>query len=504
MFNRSAEKNLVKWLSAKRRKPLILRGARQVGKSTLIRMFARNAGIVLNEINLERHRGLDDLFGSTKTDQILREFEGIVGRNIRQENSLLFLDEIQATPKALLALRYLHEDHPTLPVIAAGSLLEFTLADHSFSMPVGRIEYLHLHPASFREFLKAVDPNLAEQLDKFSLETPLPDSTHQKLLDRQREYFFVGGMPEAVSVFKETQSLAEVSAVHRSIANTYQDDFSKYPQRHDKLLLEKIFAQIPRNLGRKVKYTNFDSDTRAAKIRASIEMLTKARVCHPVYHSHCNGVPLYADIKENTYKLLFMDIGLANHICGLDWLAVSSLTEQQLVNEGGMAEQFIGQHLVNLDDGLSSPRLCYWLREAKTANAEVDYVISSGNWIIPIEVKAGKSGSLKSLHHFVYQKGAKQAVRFDLNNAGSQIVNHSVTVGNEAENVAFSLISLPLYAVEFLPQLIKERRKQPCPKCGGPLEKRTGRHGDYLACTGYPKETCRYTISIKKLAKTEP
>ncbi len=459
MLKRFSEKYLDDWYRNKRRKPLVLRGARQVGKSTLVRIFAEKNRLILNEINLERNILLNDVFKTMDTSLILRELEALSGKNIRAEDSILFLDEIQATPYALQALRYFFEDMPDLPVIAAGSLLEFTLADHHFSMPVGRIEYFHLYPLSFSEYLAALEPGLLKYIEELDL-NGIPAAAHQKLLHRQREYFFIGGMPEAVARYKESGSLAEATTVHRTIVNTYQDDFAKYARQQDLALLQKVFSAIPRRLGQKTKYSNISREERTKKIKDTIALLAMARVCHPVYHSHCTGVPLNADIDELTYKLIFLDIALAGHICGIDWLTISSYDDLRLINEGGLAEQFVGQHLLDLNKGIDPPRLHYWLRQRKSANAEVDYVISRGDLVVPIEVKSGKSGSLKSLHQFVYQKGVGLAVRFDLNQPGLQQVSHTIRTANGNKKVQFSLLSLPLYAVEQLPRLIDTLRRK--------------------------------------------
>lgn len=458
MIHRSAEKLLAAWLGKETRKPLVLRGARQVGKSTLVRQFARENGLLLNEVNLERHLRLDDVFKTTNVQNICRELEAITGRDPKGKRSLLFLDEVQATPQALMALRYFYEELPELPIIAAGSLLEFTLADHAFSMPVGRIEYYHLHPVSFAEFVEAVEPALSKYLLELTPSSPPPDTAHQKLTQLQRQFFFVGGMPEAVANYQKNKSLAAVSEVHRAIYGTYQDDFAKYARRNDLLLLQKVLAFIPRSLGKKIKFSTIDREQRSLKIKEAVDLLAKARVCHKVCHSHCTGLPLFAESNDSVYKLLFMDIGLANHVCGVDWAAISGMDDQQLVNEGGLAEQFIGQHLVNFSQGLEAPQLQYWLREGKTANAELDYVISRGNWIIPVEVKAGKSGSLKSLHQFMYHKNLRLAVRFDLNPPSYQEVAHTIITAEGSVEVKFLLISLPLYAVGELARIIDEQR----------------------------------------------
>jgi len=455
MLARTAEKQLHSWLHKKSRKPLVLRGARQVGKSTLVRSFAAKNNLTLNEVNLERNLFLDPVFQKLDTNVIIRELEALVGRSILTPDAILFLDEIQATPNALQALRYLFEDFPNLPVIAAGSLLEFTLADHHFSMPVGRIEYFHLYPMSFREYLNALDPDLLPHLDRIDYSLSLPTAAHMRLSMKLREYFFTGGLPEAVNVYVESKSLAEVSAIHRNIINTFQDDFAKYSKHNNLLLLQKTFNHIPRSLGKKIKYSNISRENRTVQVKNAISLLTKARICHQIFHSHCSGLPLHADIVDNIYKLIFLDIGLVNTICGIDWLTISSFLDHQLVNEGALAEQFIGQHLINLSDGLDTPHLHYWHREGKSTNAEVDYVVTSGNQIVPVEVKAGKSGSLKSLQQFVNHKKTKLAVRFDLNLPSLQTVQHTTRTADGDKKVTLELLSLPLYAVEELPRILK-------------------------------------------------
>lgn len=455
IISRSAEKHLDLWYERKGRKPLVIRGARQVGKSTLVRRFAKNNGLVLNEINLEQNLYLDDFFKSLDMGDIIKELSALVGRNLMSPGSLLFLDEIQATPHAIQALRYFYEDRPDIPVISAGSLLEFALADHHFSMPVGRIEYYHLGPITFNEFLNAIESDMDSFLSGFHVNQTIPITAHKKLIKRQREYLFVGGMPEAVSVYVEKGGLTDVSAVHRSIADTYQDDFSKYAKQKDLVLLQKIFRQIPRIIGQKVKYSNISRENKSREVKAVIDLLVKARVCHQVFHSHCSGVPLMADINENVYKLLFMDVGMAAYITGLDWIALQSLDGQSLVNEGILAEQFVGQHLIN---PFEPPQLTYWLREAKSTNAEVDYVTTSGNQVIPIEVKAGKSGTLKSLQQFAFNKHASLCIRFDLNPPDVGEITHAARVSNGSVPVSYKLLSLPLYLVEEIPRLLEEVR----------------------------------------------
>ena len=305
---RLVEKSLREWLDSYRRKPLIIRGARQVGKSTLVRMFAENANLDLIEINLERYLYLDDIFKTFDLNIMLKELEGISGKSITK-NTLIFLDEIQATPNAIASLRYFYEDAAHIPVIAAGSLLEFTLSRHNFSMPVGRVDYRYLGPMTFNEYLLNLYPDLLKYTSTVEQLNNIPEIIHFKLVGKFKEYLFVGGMPEAVLGYKETNQLNEVKAIHRSICDTYMDDFSKYAHSKDLLLLQKIFRAIPQNIGQKVKYSHYSKDHTSKKIKFCMELLMKAKICNPAYSSTCSGLPLEATISRNTYKLMFLDVG---------------------------------------------------------------------------------------------------------------------------------------------------------------------------------------------------
>lgn len=457
-FKRDSDGFLVEWFRSARRKPLVIRGARQVGKTSLVRAFAKEQGLNLCEINLEKHLVLDDVFRSFDLRRINQELEAITGVRPDKEGTLLFLDEIQSTPHALAALRYYQEEQPGLPVIATGSLLEFALSRADISMPVGRVIYFHLFPLSFREYLGALEPGLLKYLDGIARDMALPENAHRRLLETQREFLFVGGMPEAVSVYQQTGSPVEVHEVHRSILDTYRDDFHKYARQKDLIRLQKVYAQIPRQLALKTKFSQYDPEARAAEVRLAIDLLTKARVCYPVVRSHCNGIPLAAEADESSFKLIFLDVGLAAHLLGLQWNSLREWTEDRLVNEGGLAEQFIGQHLLNLDGGRQSPELYYWLREGKANNAEVDYVIAVDGRVYPVEVKAGKGGSLKSLHQYMYQKEARTAFRFDLNPPSHQKLRPSLRIEGTQEKtgqVEFELLSLPLYAVGEIPRICR-------------------------------------------------
>ena len=288
--------NLKEWLHRPRRKPLVLRGARQVGKSTLIELFCEaEPDHDLVTVNLERHPHLAQAFASNDPGTILNLI-GAVSDTPLSDRSILFLDEIQAAPSAFASLRYFFEDMPDRPVVAAGSLIEFMLSDHTFSMPVGRIEYLNLGPMTFTEFLMTVGQDrLAREIETFewpSSEDPTGPHPliHRHLLEFLRLYQFVGGMPEAVRVYSESENLPAVSAVHAAIVDTWRDDFPKYAARRDLTRMLRVFHFAARHPGRKVKYSNVSPDDQSATVRRDIDLLEMARVIARVTHSQCSGL----------------------------------------------------------------------------------------------------------------------------------------------------------------------------------------------------------------------
>lgn len=442
---------LTRWLHNKNRKPLIIRGARQVGKSTLVQLFAAQQGMTLMTANLERYPTLASTFASNDPEQILQQIEALPRMPAVNESALLFLDELQAVPEAIPALRYFYEDHPQLPLVCAGSLLEFVLAAHQFSMPVGRVQYLHMGPMTFSEFLLALgEDKLYQVVTQYQAGNEIGEMTHQRLLQLLRSYYFVGGMPEAVAAFAETRSYQAVSEVHNSIIETYRDDFPKYGKNRDQNRMLDVFNFAARNVGVKVKYSNISREDQSAVLKKDLELLCMARVISKVVHSHCSGLPLQASLEEKVYKLLFLDIGLMNAICGLNWRTLSQFDDLKLVNEGAIAEQFIGQHLQALLAESPNRELTYWLREGRSANAELDFVVALEGQIIPVEVKAGASGSMKSLHQFMAEKQAPFAVRFDAGLPAVSTVNAVVNSDNQRKDVNYTLVSLPLYLVERL------------------------------------------------------
>ena len=446
------------WLHAPRRKPLIVRGARQVGKSTMVELFAKSEGRDLRVVNLERHPDIAGVFASNDPTMILNRLDTLADAPL-SNRGILFLDEIQSAPAAIASLRYFFEELPELPLVAAGSLMEFALADRAFPMPVGRVDYLNVGPMTFTEFLRATGKTgLAAAIDDFEWppqeDTSIPSVIHERLLEQLRVYQFVGGLPEAVKVYADSGNLRAVSTVHASIVDTYRDDFPKYAPRRDMARMLRVFNFAARQPGRKVKYSNVSPDDQSATIRRDIDLLAMARVVDKVAHSACSGLPLQADLKEGVFKLVFLDVGLMNAICGVGWETLAGRTGTELVNAGTSAEQFIGQHLRYLLARRPNRELTYWLREGRANNAEVDYVVELGGRIVPLEIKAGRAGSLRSLHQFVAEKRPPIAVRFDASPPSAQDVDAKVMSKRGTQRVRYRLLSLPLYLAERLPEVV--------------------------------------------------
>ena len=451
---RKALDYLQSWKSQKTRKPLVLRGARQVGKSFLSHELAKSSFQNWVEINFEKQPEISELFQKKTPKAILPQLELKFETRIQPGKTLLFLDEIQAAPLVFASLRYFYEEMPELHVIAAGSLLDFMLEDHSFSMPVGRIEYCHLGPMTFEEFLIATERTQKETyLASYSMDKVMSPLIHNELMLALKEFMVVGGMPESILSFKQTGSFLECQKVKASLLATYQDDFNKYGKRVNTDHLRSVFQKIPQLVGGKFKATQVSRDEQAATIGKALHLLTLAKVADKIYHTDANGIPLRAERDERKFKPLFLDVGLMCQSCGLNSLDFEKAEDILLVNSGSICEQFIGQHLRSQKPFFEEPEIFYWAREKPQSSAEVDYVLSFGQNIIPIEVKAGKSNILKSIHTFLHKKKRNLAIRF--NSEIPTLTKEQATLPT-GEKISYSLLSLPLYMVGQLERLLKE------------------------------------------------
>ena len=439
------------WLKNPDRKPLVLRGARQVGKTWLVRELAQRHHLDLIEINLERFPNLADLFSENEPEDILKNIEAEFGKPIDPASSLLFLDEIQAAPQLFSTLRWFREDIPGFPVVAAGSLLEFSLNKYQYNMPVGRITYFYLEPMSFSEFVLATGNEiLYQRLLDFKLEKRIPESVHEKYLALYYNFCLVGGMPEVVNQWVSSKDVKSCIKLQQDLLATYRDDFHKYGGEIEAALLAKIMLSAAKQLGNKFVYSQVDPSRNSAQIKKSLTMLSQAKVCTRVLHTSGNGIPLGAQSNEKFFKSLFLDIGLISVQLGLSSTRPSEVKSIIFSNKGGLAEQFVGQQLRAAQSPLSDPQLFYWQRTGGRLG-EIDYIIQHGNRVVPVEVKSGKAGSMKSLHHFLAEKGLDFALRCNINQPSVKDMHIKTTSGIP---VSYRLLSIPVYLTERIGDLI--------------------------------------------------
>ena len=428
------------WIQSPLRMPLILRGARQVGKTWAVREFARQENLELVEINFELHPKTKEAFSNLEPEKILKALTFHGHPMVKAGSFLLFLDEIQECPQAIKALRYFKELMPELAVIATGSLMEFSLMKEKISWPVGRVEFAWLYPMSLSEFIEARgNPALAEILghDPFE-DKALSASIHAVALEELREYLFCGGMPAAVHALIATKDPAEVRKVHDAILFTYRGDFHKYAPRIDADLAEKLFMNAPTLVGSRFKYSHIDPDRRAAEIKPAVGALEKAGIIRLVLHTSAQAAPLAAHTNPRIAKLLFLDVGLMHAGLRIDREIVQS-PELLGIHRGAVAEQFVGQELLATTTPYNEPGLWFWNREALNSQAEVDFVIAPKATLIPIEVKSGASGRLKSLRSF-------------LDSHPNSDIGYRLYEGR-MEKGADGIVHLPLYFAGLLPHL---------------------------------------------------
>lgn len=453
-MERNVTTSLIEWLDSVTRKPLVLRGARQVGKTWLIRNLAKITKKQLIEVNFEKQPALASLFESNDPQTILLNLSTQLNEKIIPEKSLLFLDEIQSAPELLSKLRWFAEDLPQLPVVAAGSLLEFVLSQHAFSMPVGRISYMHVEPLSFEEFLSAKNKKgLIQFLENYAIEKKISKIIHEELMEIFKEYILVGGMPAVIVNWIADGSFTKVNQIQHDLLATYRDDFNKYKGRIVVERLDEVMMSIPKMLGQKFVYSRVNSSIQAATIKNVLSLLEKARICHRIKNTAANGVPLAAEIKDKNFKEIFLDIGLCGAALGLNLNQINAVKDIAFINHGGIAEQVVGQLLRTLPPVYMEPELFYWQRENPGANAEIDYIIQYTNHVIPVEVKAGSSGTLKSLHLFMSLKKFPLAVRINSDYPSKMTINQKNTLGDD---VSYNLISIPFYLIGQLYRLLSD------------------------------------------------
>jgi predicted AAA+ superfamily ATPase len=437
---RSVENDLISWKDHPNRKPLLIRGARQVGKSFVVEKIGATHFEKLVTINFEFEPQFIDCFATLDPTKIIRALEAILGEAIIAGSTLLFLDEIQDCPNAILSLRYFKEKMPKLHVIAAGSLLEFSLNSTELRKPVGRVQSLYMKPCSFKEFLLASgDHRLLDYLSTVSVNTGVEQPFHDLLLAKCREYFVIGGMPEVLNYYTNQKKYLGCEVIQGTILEYYEKDFPKYDEKINIKILQNIFRKIPSLVGKRVKFSEIDPDIQAREQKPCLTALSNAGLIYPIYHTSASGLPLNATLNEKKFKMLFLDLGLLEHASRIDMHTL--LTEDLiLINRGTLAEQFVGQELIAYSQNYEKPELYYWEREKKGAQAEVDYVMQWNGHIFPVEVKSGTTGRLKSLRVFMDEKKLTIGIR---------ISPHNLSFHD-------GILSLPFYMVHELPRILAQ------------------------------------------------
>lgn len=420
-FERHIDHELKEWRTSAIRKPLLLRGARQVGKSSTVREFGKQFDYFL-EINFEKKefREAKALFERSSSPKALcNEFSVMYNTPIIPGRTLLFLDEIQSCIPAISALRFFYEEYPELHVIAAGSLLEFALQEIP-SYGVGRIRSMFLYPFSFDEYLRATQQEmLADALQKASPEEPFSDAIHNTCLQAFLRFLFVGGMPQVVSTLANGGSLLECQQVLDDLTLTLYDDFSKYKERVPTSRLREVFASIIHQTGGKFTFSKASQDSNHGQIKQSVELLELAGVVHPVTHTSANGLPLAAEMNTKHRKFLIFDTGIYQRFLRLDLGQLLLAEHLEQINKGALAELFVGLEILKSAPSNFPTQLYYWQREKPGSSAEVDYVVQNHTDIVPVEVKSGTKGSMQSMFVFLSEKGYKYGIRCSMENFGT-------------------------------------------------------------------------------------
>lgn len=452
-YKRIIDHYLSEWASRDTRKPILLRGARQVGKSSAVRHLGQQFKNYV-EINFEMEPQYKAIFKpDLNVSRIVMQIAALSGSRIEEGETLLFMDEIQECPEAIMSLRFFKENLPKLHVIAAGSLLEFALAELP-TFGVGRIHSMFMYPMTFDEFLLANKEDLLlEARNGASALSPLPAPLHERLVNLLRTYMLVGGMPECVAKWVETHNYLLCQEVQDDILVSYEDDFPKYKKKADVNLLRNILRSAAIQATKKFVYSKV-GDYKNIEVKNALDLLILAGLLIPVTHTSANGLPLGSEADHSYRKILFFDCGLMLRLLGITTGDTTTLATQiltstaaDLVNKGTIAELVVGLEMLHYMTPNLRHELYYWVRLSKNSLAEIDYLLASHLQILPIEVKAGSQGGMKCLWSFMREKHLTEAIRCSLENFGS-FSHTDKEDGDTARNVSV----IPLYAVS---QIIK-------------------------------------------------
>lgn len=443
MFRRIALENLREWALKAERKPLVLRGARQVGKTTLVEMFAADFDHYIY-LNLEEKDNAE-LFATDSTfDDLLAGIFFKAKLPVDSPHTLIFIDEIQTEPKAVQALRYFYEKRPDLYVIAAGSLLESLMGRH-ISFPVGRVEYMVLHPCTFVEFLSAIgEEMLASQVEKVAV----PQSLHSYTLDLYKKYMIIGGLPEVVANYAQYHDMVRLSDVFNALLSGYRDDVEKYADnRKEQDSIRYILNYGWTSAGHRIQFAKFtNSSFKSADVSNAFRTLEKTLLLELVYPLTSTSFPILPDLKKSP-KLLWLDTGLVNYVAGMQEELLFTTDSDELWN-GDIAEHIVAQELLGATTTFGEKRL-FWVRDARNSQAEVDFVIRYKSHLLPIEVKTGANSKLRSLHLFMEESKENIALRLWNGPMTSDVITRS-------DGRPFTLYNIPLYYAGHLHTLMQQ------------------------------------------------
>ena len=409
----SALKN---WKSDANHKVLLVRGARQVGKTYIVRELAKDFKYFL-EVNFEKNPDVIHFFDQNLDPvRLCISLSAYYGIPVIDDKTLLFFDEIQSCPKAIQSLRFFYESKPALHVIAAGSLLEFALEDLT-SWGVGRIRSIYMYPMSFDEFLLAHNEDALIELKKnASSLNPLNQAFHEKLKDYLKRFLMIGGMPEAVKTFIGSSDLKSVQKVLSDITISYIDDFAKYKRRIPILRLREVLESVVKQSGGKYIYSKAGLLSNPTQAKEALDLLEMAGLVYKVYHSSGQGIPLGSDVNYKVFKALLHDNGIFQQLSGLRLSELLIANNIDMLNKGNIAEAFTGTELIKYSGAFEKGQIYYWHREKRGSTAEVDYLTEHQGQVVPVEVKSGSTGKMQSLNLFIEEKKSPEGIRISLEN----------------------------------------------------------------------------------------
>ena len=455
-YKRNIDNHLREWADKPSRKPLLLRGARQVGKSTAVKHLGQSFKHYV-EINFEKQSKYKALFKQDlDVKRIVPLMAAMYGTPIVPGETLLFLDEIQDCQEAIMALRYFKEDMPELHVIAAGSLLEFALEDIP-TFGVSRIHSLYMYPMTFDEFIVSQGKDaMLEIRQAASAASPLDSTMHQELVSLFRIYLLIGGMPEVVAKWNETSDFLACQEIHDDIITGYEDDFPKYRKKVDPILLRRTMHSVAVQTTKKFMFSRVEGEYKSADVKKALALLTTAGIITPVMHTDASGLPLGEGGDPSIQKYLLLDSGLMLRMLGLATNGMSEITEQiltktetELVNKGNVVEMTAGLEILRNMPPNIRHSLNYWVRQSKNSLAEVDYVLAKSLKILPLEVKAEMQGGMKSLWEYMHQKRLHEAVRTSLENFGEFTNTDDEPLTDDTDGIRHVTV-IPLYALSQL------------------------------------------------------